>query len=95
MGDAPKRLLWRPGREKPSLVYPDVIVHRIGERDNLLVIEVKLDSNDTSKDDDVLKLRAFREDPDFRYEHALFMRFGTGSGGVGTVSQCEWVHPSE
>jgi hypothetical protein len=93
MGDAPKRLAWRPTRNDPDLVYPDLIVHTVGDRNNILVIELKLDSNDTPKDDDLLKLKAFRSDPNFHYRHALFIRFGVGEKGAGTLSECQWVHP--
>lgn len=92
MGDAPKRLRWRAdGDPDPDLVYPDVIVHRVGQPDNLLVVEMKKDSSGKSKENDILKLQAFREDPQFRYQHALFMRFGVGEKGAGTVSECQWV----
>lgn len=87
MGDVPKRLAWK---EKPDQVYPDIIVHVIGEPDNLLVVELKKDSNGEASDDDIRKLRAFRHDPDFLYENALFMRLGVGEN-AGTVSECMWV----
>lgn len=88
MGDVLKRLAWNGG--DPDRVLPDIIVHVIGEPVNVLVVEIKKDSNPVLKDDDIRKLRAFREDPNFRYRHALFMRFGVGEGAA-TISECEWV----
>jgi hypothetical protein len=90
MEDLAKRLDWR-GRGNPDLVFPDIIVHTIGQHNNLLVMELKLDSSRKPKNDDIQKLQAFRKDERFRYRHALFMRFGVGEKGAGTISECEWV----
>ncbi len=85
MGDAPKRVAWN---EKADLVYPDIIVHLVGTETNILVIELKKDSNPEPKDDDILKLKAYRQE--LHYLHALFIRFGVGLA-AGTVTECEWV----
>lgn len=90
MEDIAKRLDWR-GNGDPDLVFPDIIVHTIGRPNNLLVIELKLDSSRKPKNDDIQKLRAFKTDAGFRYRHALFMRFGVGEKGAGAISECEWV----
>jgi hypothetical protein len=91
MGDEPKEVTWRiePGAG-PDHVYPDIIVHRRFVRDNVLAIELKKDSNRESKNEDVLKLRAYRAQ--LGYRHALFIRLGVGEG-AGTVTECEWVFP--
>ena len=88
MGDAPKRVAWSEDKDD---VYPDIIVHVRGPGNNLLAIEIKKDSNPEPKDKDIRKLRAYRQDEDLRYQHALFMRFGV-KAGAGTLSECEWVH---
>ncbi len=86
MGDIPKAVTWD---EKPSLVRPDIIIHRRGKNDeNLLAVEIKLSSNDKTKADDVKKLRAYRRE--LAYSHALFIRFGV-KRLAGTVTECEWV----
>jgi hypothetical protein len=85
MGDAPKQVAWN---EKPEFVYPDIIVHRAGTTTNILVMELKKDSNPKSKDDDIRKLGAYRRE--LGYLHALFLRFGVRAG-AGTISECEWV----
>jgi hypothetical protein len=91
MGDAPKEVTWRVGPgAKPERVYPDIIVHRRFEPDNVLAIEMKKGSNAETKDDDVLKLRAYRSE--LGYRHALFIRLGVGKK-AGSVSECEWVFP--
>lgn len=88
MGEVPKRLQWRTDEEE--LVYPDIIVHQRGARDNLLVIELKKSSNDQTKEHDCWKLEAFREDEGFAYKHALFVRVGVGEL-AGAVVDCEWI----
>ncbi|GFE84411.1 hypothetical protein GCM10011487_64110 [Steroidobacter agaridevorans] len=85
MGDIPKQVAWN---EKPELVYPDLIVHIAGTETNILVMELKKDSNPKSKDGDIRKLRAYRRE--LGYLHALFIRFGVRER-AGTISECEWV----
>ncbi|MEJ0084993.1 MAG: hypothetical protein WDO72_04895 [Pseudomonadota bacterium] len=86
MGDAPKTVAYD---ELPELVYPDIIVHMRGDNTaNLLVIELKKDSNREPKDRDIRKLRAYRRD--LEYRHALFLRLGTGKSS-GAVLECEWI----
>jgi hypothetical protein len=85
MGDAPKKVAWS-GELKE--VYPDIIVHLRDTVTNILVIELKKDSNPEPKDKDVSKLLAYRKE--LGYKHALFMRLGVNTD-AGTVSECEWV----
>jgi hypothetical protein len=91
MSDQPKMVTWRIGQNAgPDYVYPDIIVHRRFVPDNVLAVELKKDSNRESKHDDVLKLRAYRDQ--LGYHHALFIRLGVGHD-AGTLSECEWVFP--
>lgn len=85
MGDAPKTVAWS---DKPERVYPDIIVHRRRTGTNILAIELKKTSNPETKDNDLLKLAAYRRD--LGYLHALFLRLGVGDI-AGTVPECEWV----
>lgn len=85
MGDAPKTVAWS---DKPERVYPDIIVHRRRTTTNILAIELKKTSNPESKEDDLLKLAAYRRD--LGYSHALFLRLGVGNI-AGTVPECQWV----
>ena len=87
--DEIKKVTWRIGAgREPDSVYPDIIVHRRFTQDNLLVIELKKDSNPEAKTEDILKLRAYRAE--LGYTHALFIRLGVGAS-AGSVSECEWV----
>ena len=85
MGDAPKKVAWN---DEPKEVYPDIIVHVRDTDTNILAIELKKDSNRESKDKDIRKLLAYRQE--LGYQHTLFMRLGI-KAGVGSVSECEWV----
>ena len=57
--------------------------------ENLLVIEVKKTTNNTSDDCDMQKLIAFRDE--LGYQHGLFIRFIAGVEEVG-VESMEWVY---
>ena len=56
-------------------VYPDIIVHRRGTHNNLLVIEAKK-SDAESSDKDIEKLRRFQQQENLGYEYAYAVRFG-------------------
>ena len=72
-------------------VYPDVIAHRRGTQNNYLVIEFKKASREGS-DNDLIKLRAFKEQ--FGYQYALFVSLDTRPTRVG-VAHVEWVTDGE
>jgi hypothetical protein len=57
-------------------VFPDIIVHRRMTDENLLVIEVKKSTSAKSRNFDLEKLQAFKEE--LGYIHALFIMLGTG-----------------
>lgn len=57
--------------------YPDIIVHKRDTNNmNLLVIEIKKDSNKDGDEIDFYKLRAYKEE--FNYEHAVFIKLLVG-----------------
>jgi hypothetical protein len=70
-------------------VLPDIIVHRRGAADNLLVIEVKKSNSREPDDLDLEKLRAFRRPP-LQYQAALFLKVIVGPDGPG-VQTIQWV----
>jgi len=79
-GGVPKQLLCSmsnqrvcPADEDGRTVFPDIIVHHRGTQDNLLVIEAKKSSNDSS--DDRKKLEAFMTDERYKYRFAVVLRF--------------------
>ena len=71
---------------KAKTVFPDVIVHRRGTDDNLLVIEMKKTDSGDKANFDRDKLRAYVAQ--FGYELGAFIPFTTGPNGrFGNV---EW-----
>jgi hypothetical protein len=87
----------RDGHEVKALsgqvVVPDVIVHRRGTQENLLVIEVKKTTSNESDEADKKKLRAFREQ--LGYQNALFLKLACGLERAG-VEEVEWAqNPSD
>lgn len=64
-----------------TTVYPDIIVHRRGTKQNLLVIEVKKSTNVDNGDFDREKLDLFIAD--LGYTCGAFVEFATGLEDVG------------
>ena len=56
-------------------VYPDIIIHRRGQPNNLLIIEMK--KNQTQNDCDLAKLRHYQSDG-LAYRFALYLNIPTG-----------------
>ena len=52
-------------------VYPDIIVHKRKEKNNLIVIEAKKDNSKTSKEIDMEKLRKYKKE--LGYKFAIFL----------------------
>src|SRR5579875_1720763 len=71
-----------------TTVYPDIIVHKRGSRENLLAIEIKKASNRRSRNHDYEKLRAFKRE--LGYQHTLFLVLSTDR-----ESLMDWDHESE
>lgn len=70
-------------------VFPDIVVHRRGTNDtNLLVIEMKKGSSIISSEYDMLKLRAFRRELNYRY--AAHVTIGKNSLDT-MVRELVWV----
>jgi len=57
-----------------TTVFPDIIIHRRGKRDNFIVIEAKKTSSRDNTDKE--KLVTYKED--LSYKHAYFVRFPIG-----------------
>jgi len=58
---------------RTDAIYPDIIVHKRGLKDNLLVIEIK--TSKKSKICDLKKLELLTSHPDFKYTLGLFIEF--------------------
>lgn len=72
-----KRLVLEKNSFPGDIVVPDIIVHRRGVSENLLVIEAKKDSN--CGDADRKRLFAFLHRPEYEYSFGALFRFITGS----------------
>jgi hypothetical protein len=77
----PKRLLfgsWPVQADdiEAKTVFPDIIIHRRLTDQNLVVIEVKK-ANGLEETKDILKLEAFMDAPEYRYEYGLFLKLAT------------------
>lgn len=68
----------RTDDEHARTVFPDIIVHHRGKRENLLVIEIKKSTNrDWDGELDKEKLTAYKGQ-ELGYRYALFLTFYTG-----------------
>ena len=65
----------------PITVFPDIIIHKRGTHDNLLIIEVKKTTSKVSSDFDYFKLKEFKYQ--YGYKHALFLKIITGRKKLG------------
>ena len=73
--------------EEAKTVFPDVIVHRRGTKENYLVIEFKKSTSRVDRQIDIRKLGGYKQQ--LGYKHALFIEVGTG--GQACVAALEWV----
>lgn len=90
--DNPKRLKIRRRKissddTQATTVFPDIIVHRRGTDENLLVIEMKKTTSQESDKYDFGKLQAFKSQ--LGYQFAVFVKVKTG--GVAGIERIEWV----
>jgi hypothetical protein len=89
LGDGIKRLP-RPEESRTDdsqgrTIYPDIIVHRRGERANLLVIEVKKHDNDDT-DRDIQKLEGLTSpDGEYAYRLGIHLVFDCSRGIVSNI----------
>ncbi|NYE22086.1 hypothetical protein [Pigmentiphaga litoralis] len=73
--------------DEAKTVFPDVIVHRRGTRNNYLVLEFKKSTSRIDRQIDLRKLRGYKQQ--LGYEHALFVEVGTE--GQAIVTMLEWA----
>lgn len=57
------------------VIFPDIIVHRRGEDDNLMVIEAKTGWSRKKRSNDLKKLTALIESDEFKYKLGVALRF--------------------
>jgi hypothetical protein len=59
-------------------VYPDIIIHKRGDNEeNIIVIEIKKNTNNESKEFDYDKLKAFTKQ--LEYEFGIYLEFDDSS----------------
>lgn len=68
----------RPDDLNARSVFPDIIVHRRGKRQNLLVMEVKKSTSSEGDERDLSKLKAFTDPRKLGYIIGVFLRVGKG-----------------
>lgn len=73
-----------------QVVIPDIILHRIGTDQNFLAIELKKGASAAPDEDDLNKLRAYKQSHELNYRCALFLRLGVDEH-AGTVSCVVWA----
>ena len=79
LGSYPKTLEINDADAKT--VYPDIIVHKRGTSENLVVIEVKKSTNNVNNNYDKQKLKAFKGELGYCYAVALTLRTGPARSG--------------
>ena len=75
----------RFGEYRMHNVVPDIIVHRAGTSENLLVIELKKTTNHETDAIDIGKIQAYKEQ--LGYSAAAFFRLRAGSDGIGIENE--------
>jgi hypothetical protein len=73
-----------------KLIIPDVIVHRRGrDHDNLLVVEVKKETNTESRDCDRVKIQGMKQH--FKYDWGVLIDMPAGLGCRDRQPKMEWL----
>lgn len=72
--------------EVPESIFPDIIIHKRGSKDNLLVLELKKGESLAPDQRDIIKLEAIAKTYGYRY--SVFIRL---SGRGPRITCMEWV----
>lgn len=70
-----------------TTVFPDIIIHRRGKDDNLVVIEMKKTTSQENDTYDIGKLNAFKKQ--LGYKFAIFVKIRTGE--AAGVEKIDWI----
>lgn len=73
--------------EEAKTVFPDVIAHRRGSKENFLVVEFKKSTSHVDPNIDRRKLLGYKRQ--LGYVHALFVVVSTG--GQANIAVLEWI----
>ena len=90
--DDPKRLDIqrrdiRSDDTQATIVYPDIIIHRRGTDENLLVVEIKKTTSQEKDEYDLGKLEAFKDQ--LGYHFSVFIKIQTN--GEAGVDKIKWI----
>jgi len=72
---------WKTLATDSITVFPNIIVHKRGTRNNLLIVEMKKTTSRISSEFDYFKLKEFKYQ--YNYPYALFLKVITGCENVG------------
>ncbi|MGR9107915.1 MAG: hypothetical protein ACU843_13380 [Gammaproteobacteria bacterium] len=91
-GYDPKRLNIQPrgiqsDDTQATTVFPDIIIHRRGTNDNLVVIEMKKTTSQEDDEYDLQKLRAFKNQ--LGYQFAIFVKVATDR--AADIKNLRWI----
>lgn len=71
------------------LIVPDIVVHRRGhDRENLLVIQVKMETNPQSRDCDIAIIEAMMRE--YKYRKGLLLDLPAGPGAANRKEKPTW-----
>lgn len=59
---------YKPKKLQGKKVYPDIIIHKRGGEDNILVLELKTWWNKNTEDD-IERIKLFTQDENFHYQY--------------------------
>lgn len=79
---------------KGTTVFPDIIIHKRGSKENLLAIEIKKSTSRVKDDFDIKKLRGFLSDKKLKYRLSVFLKTITCKADkVGLVNgKPKWIY---
>jgi len=82
----PKRINLSPNADNPSIVFPDIIIHRQEDgAHNLLIIEIKMSWKNRAKQADINKLKRYIEE--LNYQYGLYLELGENG-----IEEMEWFN---
>jgi hypothetical protein len=91
-GLEPKQVQLPPGCRGGGIrrIFPDVIVHQRGhDNENLLVIQIKKETNHESRDCDRAIIEAMKRE--FQYERGLLIELPSGPDATKRKPHLEWL----
>lgn len=76
---------------KNCTVFPDIIIHRRGTSENLLVIEAKKNASEPDKNADIKKIKEYLKESTLKYRYGLFLDFKDSYDETISSLDSNWV----